>query len=573
MAEYSAYHGLSEPIAYHVNNLLMPRSALKAMRNPEALVPSTPQEWNVHRELITRLYRDQELPLKEVQRIMQTDYHFKATKRMFNTRLKQWNICKNYRAEEKEVLAAQIARAHLESRSASDLTFKDRPVKLDRVLRHLRAKRRGMTATKKAAKGRRRSANDEGSSSDSSTSVMTQDSGPRVHSNSRYGSRTITPESGTTTSAVLTPPSEPEQPDEPYESVNRESIILVTANPGSPLFPPKGTLNVEVILSQTQAYYLHTVWTNKDGLAGAQDSIAKTFWTNVKTGIYFLKKQSPTLAWPLLNEACAVASDVFSHAPILFLTQVFTVLSPVNTTVCPLIRSTLMKYLAGMASIKLKSAQHPLAVILKELSLDNEYGEASEKALNMTLSLLTQNLGTGHSATFAVHRSLITLLRRDRRLALAKQHGEELVETTQCVAFSRSNLDIETGTASLSMTVLCIALTELIHIHMDLGQYALARNLCSTILQNYQLSQGVTYPDDRAAYALEDMAEICSRMGDYEAAADWLRQALDASGIIRGRQNATTEHIRAKLQHVTTTLALRTLETQRLAFGSQAADY
>jgi hypothetical protein len=33
----------------------------------------------VHRDLITRLYRDEELPLREVQKIMETKYKFKAT--------------------------------------------------------------------------------------------------------------------------------------------------------------------------------------------------------------------------------------------------------------------------------------------------------------------------------------------------------------------------------------------------------------------------------------------------------------------------------------------------------------
>ena len=44
-----------------------------------AIVPRTPHEWNIHRGLITRLYRDMELPLKEVQRVMETEHHFKAT--------------------------------------------------------------------------------------------------------------------------------------------------------------------------------------------------------------------------------------------------------------------------------------------------------------------------------------------------------------------------------------------------------------------------------------------------------------------------------------------------------------
>jgi hypothetical protein len=44
-----------------------------------AIVPRTAEDWAVHRGLITRLYRDMNLPLKEVAKILETDYHFKAT--------------------------------------------------------------------------------------------------------------------------------------------------------------------------------------------------------------------------------------------------------------------------------------------------------------------------------------------------------------------------------------------------------------------------------------------------------------------------------------------------------------
>ena len=58
---------------------LLPFPACDTVQKYRAVVPRTAQEWNVHRNLISHLYRDMELPLREVQRIMETDYHFKAT--------------------------------------------------------------------------------------------------------------------------------------------------------------------------------------------------------------------------------------------------------------------------------------------------------------------------------------------------------------------------------------------------------------------------------------------------------------------------------------------------------------
>lgn len=44
-----------------------------------ASVPRTKEEWDSHRTVITRLYSEQDLPLREVQRIMESQYKFKAT--------------------------------------------------------------------------------------------------------------------------------------------------------------------------------------------------------------------------------------------------------------------------------------------------------------------------------------------------------------------------------------------------------------------------------------------------------------------------------------------------------------
>ncbi len=79
MAENSAHYAPSTHQLYEIDTFSIPRSTASTLRKSMAVVPTTPQEWNVHRVLITRLYRDMELPLKEVQRIMETDYNFKAT--------------------------------------------------------------------------------------------------------------------------------------------------------------------------------------------------------------------------------------------------------------------------------------------------------------------------------------------------------------------------------------------------------------------------------------------------------------------------------------------------------------
>ncbi|OAL39252.1 hypothetical protein AYO20_01570 [Fonsecaea nubica] len=562
-----------------------PSRPVTATPNARATVPQTPQEWLAHRAIITHLYRDRELPLKEVQRIMEREYRFKATKRMYNTRFNQWNIRKNYRAEEKDLLAARIAQAHLQNRPASQITFEGRPVKLHRVLRHFRDPKRGVGPVRVRPKQRVHGTHFEDDDSEQQDSFPSSNSGGdddmvRVPVRPSEVSSATPAGSGNTTSLSLTPSSSQSDRARQPDDLPIETPTL-TPTPSPPILPPKNQFNAELILQQTRTYYLKAVDPSTAEFVSIDNNgHATAFWSNVKSGIYFLKKQCPDLAWPLLNQACAlVGDDVFATSQ-LFLNSVFTVLSPVNTRVYPQVRSTLLKYLAGMAAIKLQSPRHPLAVICREMAReDNQLGDAaavSEAASHLTLEVLTQTVGRHHHATFAVHRSLVSLLRRSKRLDAAKRQGENLVEATEqalslTLALSSSSMDPgqdiyyhhhQHRPTTAVMTDLCIALTELVHVHKDLGQPTVARALCSSVIQNYQLLQGVNFPDTRAAYAMEDMAELAelsvSSEGDAGAGAGvdtdavyWLRRALDASCMLRGEGDAATLHIREKLRAVT----------------------
>ncbi|KAI0201513.1 hypothetical protein F4808DRAFT_459642 [Astrocystis sublimbata] len=73
---------------------------------------ATTSDWAVHRPLITALYRDQNKTLKETMRIMEEQYEFFATLRMYKARFQQWGIEKKIKAEDAvEIFRQQMARA------------------------------------------------------------------------------------------------------------------------------------------------------------------------------------------------------------------------------------------------------------------------------------------------------------------------------------------------------------------------------------------------------------------------------------------------------------------------------
>ena len=52
--------------------------------------PPTPREWAAVKEIVHRLYVEEELPLREVKAYLESHNGFRASERMFKDRLKKW---------------------------------------------------------------------------------------------------------------------------------------------------------------------------------------------------------------------------------------------------------------------------------------------------------------------------------------------------------------------------------------------------------------------------------------------------------------------------------------------------
>ena len=214
---------------------------------------------------------------------------------MYNTRIKQWKICKNYRAQDKDALAARILHAHEANKTLSDITLNDRPVKIDRVLRYCRTQLRKQRTQAPASQQPEITAAD-----DSSTY---QEQLPRAHHTSEQEISNSSPKMVTPTSL----------------NGRLERSALTKYSYARPLSTPTDSANIELLLQQTQALYPLI----------APDSIPcsarplTNFWTDIKSAIYFLKKNTPHLAWPLLNIACRASIKSLISTPVQFLRELF----------------------------------------------------------------------------------------------------------------------------------------------------------------------------------------------------------------------------------------------------------
>ncbi|GIK07368.1 hypothetical protein Aspvir_003030 [Aspergillus viridinutans] len=66
--------------------------------------PRRSDDWNEYRTVIERLYRDNQLKLRDVKRIMEHDYNFVASEKQFKDRLAAWHVRKNIKAKEVHVM-------------------------------------------------------------------------------------------------------------------------------------------------------------------------------------------------------------------------------------------------------------------------------------------------------------------------------------------------------------------------------------------------------------------------------------------------------------------------------------
>ncbi|KAK7973072.1 hypothetical protein PG996_007300 [Apiospora saccharicola] len=65
------------------------------------------QEWESHREIITRLFWDENRPLREVVEIMSREHGFNATPKMYKARTREWGLKKNLKVSETREIIRQ----------------------------------------------------------------------------------------------------------------------------------------------------------------------------------------------------------------------------------------------------------------------------------------------------------------------------------------------------------------------------------------------------------------------------------------------------------------------------------
>ncbi|KAL0932943.1 uncharacterized protein CTRU02_211906 [Colletotrichum truncatum] len=109
--------------------------SLGQLAKPRKRVPA--EIWETKRPTITRLYQEEKRSLKEVMEIMERDYHFVATVKMYKSRIWKWGLDKKLKGD--EVLAIMLLKRDRDAlKKPTEFRIRGQLVDMDNINRYLK---------------------------------------------------------------------------------------------------------------------------------------------------------------------------------------------------------------------------------------------------------------------------------------------------------------------------------------------------------------------------------------------------------------------------------------------------
>ncbi|KAJ3461259.1 hypothetical protein MRS44_009812 [Fusarium solani] len=385
----------------------------------EGSYPTSRADWESRRDDIIRLYLTEDRPLREVRRILENEFHFKAT-------LKQWGAMKNYKAREKDTLVEQVREALANGQDLGQMVFRGHSVKHHRVLRHWRAKAR------------------EGGS-DTPFISMQVDETPRNHQLGALANRIVGP------------------PPRPLGETSPRELILLSTKTYIESFVAFCHVDCRIApqIPPSQA------GSNRESGMLLQ-ALANQFWHDLETAVYLLKIGSTALGWNTFHNCWGTATDNILSQPSTLLLKVLTTLHPHGSLKrMPEVSRSVLQFIVDLIGIKLGKS-HPLFHICRNIWHDNEGPMTAESTLKLISSLFKEHLGLHHHERFKADLALINRLSQNGDFVAAEAITRSLVRNSESSPHRAQQLPN--------------ALTKLAHILKNLGRYEEAIKIHQCVL-------------------------------------------------------------------------------------------
>ena len=194
---------------------------------------------------------------------------------------------------------------------------------------------------------------------------------------------------------------------------------------------------LEELLHLTRTYYISRLEQHLLRARAADSSDAsleyyqpKSFWSSVKSAIYFLKQRNLALAFPILQVAGTQVPELCKTQPLSLLRELLTTLSIVNTSICPGLRAELLRLAA-------RSTHHPehSETLLHTICVRLQEGWVCDEDLTTALCVILRAaedaLDPNHDEIFELRRARIQLLRRRKDFVTAESFALDTQRDTE----------------------------------------------------------------------------------------------------------------------------------------------
>ncbi|KAI1738582.1 hypothetical protein F4680DRAFT_424345 [Xylaria scruposa] len=491
-----------------------PQSLCHFKRNSQG--PSA-EEWEFYRPIIMHLYST--VSLQKVQLSMRKYCHFQASLSMYQKRMKKWNMYKNLKSKQKSEFLTLLATSKISPMSLSE-----------RARRSIRRHQRTIATPNVSLtipKTIQYPTSDQlkGDIMAEEASATTLQRGDEILlelliRESRWNPNQL--------AQSQQPVHEPQQHNSNILQLGQQEYFwpddFMQYSIPAPQFRDQFHVT-NLIMHSIQQYY------SSDNDILKSNFPKDGFWDEFYQGIYLMKVGSTNRAWPHISQCCELVVSQLRYNPSMFIIGLLTVLSPVNTALCPSLRIHLIDYIAQQAEGSV-GRNHPISVVSRELRKQDQEPLRSDVLVAFLSDQCQKTLGDTHDLAVVTKRELCAGYRRDGQFEQSMRVACELVNT----------MTTANGKDSLQR---CVALRQVEHIYMDIGKWTEALKVCLEIVgcvDDNMLPTLDTRQEDYAVHTMEDIAKIFMALDEDEKSITWLMKAAACALSLWG-SSVVTLHI------------------------------
>ncbi|EXJ89082.1 hypothetical protein A1O3_02146 [Capronia epimyces CBS 606.96] len=465
------------------------------------LVGPTPQQWTEIKDVFSQLYLVENRKLRDVREILSKKHGFHASEKMYKRRIAEWKIRKNYKAKEKEILATRVKACVDAGRDVQSISYRGRPLKLDRVKRHCRTDKRFAQLWEHMS---------QSPDAMSVGEIAVPEESPAT---------TSTLASSHHSSTVLDQLDVQSKHQHPMPSSLAPSLTVDISLPTDlhniqyGLFHAREAVDWQFTAfkplrsRELQSRFPESI---PDGVRAGQTDQASAFWLALYHGRDHLEQGRPGEAWTTLDDCCRMVQPLILSVPLHLLSCLLLHFATPWRGMTEL-ETQLLGFVASMTGQVLGPA-HPLAKAMAMLTVAETRHQVVESMMDLVIEGYRSRRKADSSSLFALRVDQIDMLRKRKQYQQAHQLCDQLIQDSRAMRRKRHRT----------------ALAALGRIYADQKEEFAVEGVAHRILDHEASDPPSSNSNSNSAttvWACDQLATLCVRRQEYALAESYLRRA------------------------------------------------